>query len=281
VFVNAGMISRQPNFDAVFPNYANNINDELENEQIQSLELGYGYNAENFNINVNLYNTTWGNRFISRSFDVAINDSTFVEGNAQFSGIDVQHRGLEIEGNYFPMEGLKLTGMLSLGDWRYTKNFDATIFDDNNNELSTATLYTEGVKVGDAAQTVANLGVDYRINSMFSLDLGARYVDGLYADYDINSSAFFSEDNPGALQLPSYSLVDLGVTSRFDFLGTNATFRVNVNNLFDTVYIAESNSNYHAAEDAAEGDLWNGIDKTNYVWFGFGRTWNASLKFNF
>jgi outer membrane receptor protein involved in Fe transport len=106
-------------------------------------------------------------------------------------------------------------------------------------------------------------------------------VDGLYADYDINSSAFFSEDNPGALQLPSYSLVDLGVTSRFDFLGTNATFRVNVNNLFDTVYIAESNSNYHAAEDATEDQLWNGIDKTNYVWFGFGRTWNASLKFNF
>ena len=69
--------------------------------------------------------------------------------------------------------------MLSLGDWRYTKNFDATIFDDNNSELSTATLYTEGVKVGDAAQTVANLGVDYRINSMFAVkgQLGTVYLE--------------------------------------------------------------------------------------------------------
>ena len=38
VFVNAGMISRQPNFDAVFPSYANNINDELENEEITLIE---------------------------------------------------------------------------------------------------------------------------------------------------------------------------------------------------------------------------------------------------
>jgi len=47
------------------------------------------------------------------------------------------------------------------------------------------------------------------------------------------------------------------------------------------VYIAESNTNIHAAEDATEDQLWNGIDKSNFVWFGFGRTWNASLKFNF
>ena len=52
VFVNAGMISRQPNFDAVFPNYANSINDELENEEITSLELGYGYTAESFDVNI-------------------------------------------------------------------------------------------------------------------------------------------------------------------------------------------------------------------------------------
>ena len=122
--------------------------------------------------------------------------------------------------------------------------------------------------------------MDYRINRTFNADLTARYVDGLYADYSINSD-FLSPDNAGALQLPSYALVDLGVTSRFDFLGTNASFRINVNNLFDTVYIAESNTNIHASDDAQAEDLWNGIDKRNSVWFGFGRTWNATLKINF
>ncbi|MDA0912199.1 MAG: TonB-dependent receptor [Bacteroidetes bacterium] len=281
VFFNAGMISRQPNFDAIFPNYANNINEDVQNESINSLELGYGYVSSNFTLNANVYSTTWGNRFISRSVDVAINDSTFIEGTAQFSDIDVQHSGIELEANYYPMDGLKVIGMLSLGNWSYTKDFEATIYDDNNNQIGEATLYTNGAKVGDAAQTVANLGIDYRVNPMISVDLGARYVDGLYADYSINSSSFLSPDNPGALKLPSYSLLDLGTTARFDLLGTDASFRINVNNLLDTEYIAESNTSIHAAEGAAEEDLYNGIDKSNYVWFGFGRTWNVSLKLNF
>ena len=278
VFFNTGMISRQPNFDAVFPNFANIVNEDLENEQISSLELGYGFIGNDLTLNVNAYNTNWGNRFISRSVDVAINDSTMVEGNAQFSGIDVVHKGIELEATYRPTSNLKVTGMASLGDWRYTKNFEAEIFDDNNNLLGNATLYTEGAKVGDAAQLTGNLGVDYRITKGLNVDLGYRYVDGLYADYSINSSAFLSEDNLGALQLPSYSLVDLGITSRFGLLGNNATFRLNVNNLFDTVYIAESNTNIHADDNST---TWNGIDNRNSVWFGFGRTWNASLKYNF
>jgi len=48
--------------------------------------------------------------------------------------------------------------------------------------------------------------------------------------------------------------------------------------LFDTVYIAESNTNIHADDNST---TWNGIDNRNSVWFGFGRTWNASLKYNF
>ena len=280
VFFNAGLISRQPNFDGVFPGYANNINEDLENEQIQSLELGYGYVSDNLTLNANVYSTTWGNRFISRGVDIVVNDSTTVEGTAQFSGIDVQHSGVELELNYYPMDGLKVIGMLSLGNWEYTSNFEAEVFDDNNVAVpgQSFTLYTEGAKVGDAAQTVANLGLDYRVNPMISVDLGARYVDGLYADYSINSSAFLNEDNLGAVKLPSYSLIDFGTTARFDLLGTDASFRINVNNLLDTEYIAESNTNIHA-EDGS--DTWNGVDTRNFVWFGFGRTWNASLKLNF
>jgi len=108
--------------------------------------------------------------------------------------------------------------------------------------------------------------------------LGYRFVDGLYADYSITDSDFLTPDNDGALKLPSYGLADLGTTLRFNIFGDVATFRLNVNNLFDTVYIAESNSNIHATDAST---TWNGIDTQNYVWFGFGRTWNASLKYNF
>ena len=277
VFFNTGLISRQPNFDAVFPNFANNINEDLENEQIKSLELGYGYVSDVLTANVNVYSTNWGNRFITRGIP-AIVDSVEIEGTAQFSGIDVVHKGIELEATYHPTNKLKLRGMLSVGDWKYTSNFNAEIFDDTNTKIGDAVLYTEGAKVGDAAQFVANLNGDYRITNNISADVNYRYVDGLYADYSINSSVFLQEDNLGAMKLPSYGLVDLGTTARFDLFGHNASFRVNVNNLFDTVYIAESNTNIHAT-DASE--TWNGVDTRNFVWFGFGRTWNASLKYTF
>ena len=80
------------------------------------------------------------------------------------------------------------------------------------------------------------------------------------------------------MKLPSYGLLDAGVTGRFSLFGQDASLRVNVNNVLNTTYIAESNSNIHATADS---QTWNGVDTRNYVWFGFGRTWNATLKYEF
>lgn len=273
VFFNAGYISRQPNFDAVFPNFANKVNEDLQNEKVVSFELGYGYLGNNFSLNVNAYATNWGNRFISQGF---VNEQG-TEGTAQFRDIDVQHNGIEIEAVYRPTQDLKLTAMVSAGDWRYTKDFTSALFDDQQQQIGTGTLYTKGAKVGDAAQFVTFVEVDYAFGPV-NVDLGYRFVDGLYADYSITSSDFTQPDNDGALKLPSYGLADLGATVRFDLLGQEASFRMNVNNLFDTIYIAESNSNIHAT---AGSETWNGIDTSNYVWFGFGRTWSATLRYNF
>ena len=270
VFFNAGVISRQPQFGTVFPNYANNINEDLQNEEIRSVELGYGFTSSKLNVNVNLYSTTWGNRFVTRS----LSNQQGVDGSAQFRNIDVVHNGIEFEGTYRPTSQLTLRGMLSIGDWRYTKDFSAELFDDQQQSIGTGTLYTKDAKVGDAAQFTSYFEADYRLG-IFNVDLGYRFVDGLYADYSITDSAFTQPDNDGALQLPSYGLVDGGVTVN---IGKGVSFRANVNNLFDTVYIAESNSNIHATSTS---QTWNGIDTRNSVWFGFGRTWNASLKYRF
>lgn len=273
VFANAGFISRQPLFDAVFPNFQNEINPDLQNEQITSVELGYGYNSYWFDVSLNLYSTVWGNRFIEESFPNE--QGNF--GTAQFDDVDQRHNGIELETTVRPMENLTFEGMLSVGDWKYTNNFSATLFDDNNNQIGTTTLYTKDVKVGNAAQFVGFIGADYRFGDL-SVDAGYRHVDNLYADYSITDDAFTNPDNKGALKLPSYGLVDLGTTYRFEFFGQSASVRVNINNLFDTTYIAESNTNIHAES----GDpTWKGIDKRNFVWYGFGRTWNASLSYEF
>ena len=274
VFFNAGMISRQPQFGAVFPNYANDVNPDLQNEEIKSFELGYGFIGSNFKVNVNAYSTVWGNRFVQRS----LSNQQGVDGSAQFKDIDVVHNGIEVETSYNPTDKLRLKGMLSIGDWRYTNDFSAELFDDQQQSIGTGTLYLKDAKVGDAAQFTSYVEADYQIGSKLRVDLGYRFVDGLYADYSITDSEFTQPGNKGALKLPSYGLADLGATYRFEILGSDASFRVNVNNLFDTYYIAESNTNIHAG-DASE--TWNCVDTRNSVWFGFGRTFNTSLKVRF
>ena len=269
-FFNAGYISRQPNFDAVFPNYRNDINPDLQNEVITSVELGYGFISNALRLNINLYSTNWGNRFVTRS----LSNQQGVDGTAQFKDIDVTHNGIEIEGTYNLSGATKLRGMLSMGDWRYTKDFESELFDENQQSIGTGTLYTKDAKVGDAAQFVAFLGVDHRFGSNLRVDLDYRFVDGLYADYSITDSAFTTPDNQGALQLPSYGLVDFGASYYFG----KWSLRANINNLLDTTYIAESNSNIHAT---AGSTTWEGVDVRNSVWFGFGRTWNLSLRYQF
>ncbi|MCK5401464.1 MAG: TonB-dependent receptor [Flavobacteriaceae bacterium] len=274
IFINAGYISRQPNFDAVFPNFANNINPDIQNEKITSFEIGYGFTTNKFSLDLNLYTTKWGNRFVSRSF---INEGG-TEGTAQFKDINQLHNGLELEANYKATSNLRLIAMLSIGDWKYTKNFASTLFDDNNNQIGTGTLYTKDAEIGDAAQFVSYLEADYSIGDNFNVDLGWRSVDNLYADYSITDSDFLSPDNKGGLKLPAYNLIDLGATYRFDLFGSNASARLNINNLFNEEYIAESNSNIQADSGST---TYKGIDVRNSVWFGFGTTWNFSLRFKF
>jgi len=277
VFFNTGFINRQPQFDAVFPNFANNINPDLRNEKIKSFELGYGYRADKITVNVNAYLTTWGNRFVSRSLFNAQGD----QGTAQFKNISENHKGLEIESTYRPTSKLKLQGSVSIGDWRYTKNFTSTLFDANQQEIGTGTLYLKDAKVGDAAQFTTFISADYYLGNIglgkATVDASFRTAGNLYADYSVVDAVFTQPDNAGAIKLPSYGLADLGITSRFELFGNSATARLNVNNVFDTTYISESETNIQA--DGTQ-PTYRGVDVRNSVWFGFGRTWNFSLKYN-
>lgn len=276
-FFNAGYISRQPFFDAIFPNFANAVNEDAENETITSFEVGYGYTTSTLNVRLNFYNTLWSDRFFTTGFDFLNGQS----GTAQFSNVEQLHQGLELEVFAKPIPGLQIDGMLSVGNWRYRDDVNSRVFDENNDFVpdASATLFLEDVKVGDAAQTTAALSADYQITEGLSVDLGTRYFDNLYADFAPNDQEFLSEDNKGALKLPSYTVVDAGIDYRFNFDQSDLFLRLNVNNVFDETYISESNTNVHT--DADTQGTTQGIDNRNYVWWGFGTTWNLSLSYNF
>jgi len=289
VFVNAGYYSKQPFLTAVFS--SNNVlNTNLTNEKITGFEAGYGFRNAKLNVNVNVYSTEWKDRY-QRTFE---NSGTNINGYYDFSGITEVHQGLEIETRYKLFSHFKLTGMFSYGNWFYKGNSTSNRFDPNGDPLAggtLATLYLDNVKVGNTAQVTAALGGVIEVSKNMTFDANYFFNDKLYAAISPNS--FQSPTNKGTLQLPSYDLIDAGVSYKWDLANTtdSVKFRFNVNNLLDTKYIAESSTNIFADDTvagvtpsvtyAASGRTYNGVATGNSVFFGFGRTWNFSLSYNF
>ncbi|MCG9971289.1 TonB-dependent receptor [Christiangramia crocea] len=278
VFGNIGYYSKQPLFDAVYLNDTNEKNPNLTNEQVFGIELGYGFRSQFFNANVNLYRTSWADRFETTSATFFEDTDDEIRGVANILGVTQVHTGIEFDlygrvGNKF-----RWNGMLSIGNWEYKDDVNVSYLDENQNPIpgaEDAVLNLDGVKVGNAAQFTASLGADYQIIDNLSVDATYRYADNLYASYDATDA---EDADFEVFELPSYGLLDLGASYGLDLGENRLTFRVNVNNVTDNIYISESLTNRLAGPGA---ETWNGVNTRNNVFFGWGRTWNASVAFRF
>ena len=266
-YVNAGYYSRAPYFDNIYLNYTNQINPNTSNETIIGLEAGYVYEVPNFSARVDLYRTSWADR-VTSSFYV---DDDVVFYNIS-EGVTQVHQGVEISFSAKPQEDVPYTlkGFLSVGDWIYEGDAITRLQDEDQNVISTETVDVDGGKVGDAAQFSAGLGLDVDLAERFSFDTDVRFYDDLYA-------------NVGAvkenLELPSYHIFDMGLSYKMFVNDGTLDVRLNVNNVFDNVYISELRSAIAAGEGT--GVLYDGIDTANQGYFGLGRTWNVGLRYNF
>ena len=282
VFLNIGYYSRQPFFDAVYPNYKNFLNTGLTNEKIFGIELGYGFRQDNIVANVNLYHTSWRDRYIRRDNQWDGNTQYFVE----LHGVGEVHQGIELDASYRMNRYLKFVGMFSAGDWYYKGRTNVRTFlsADNSEYIlsgkrsSEFDLKLDNIKVGESAHMTANLGVDVTPIENLNIDLSWHYVNSLYAKMDV--TAMVKNPNLDSLELPQYSLFEGGISYKYPFgKKQSITVLANVNNILDTTYIAESTTNQAVENDTP--DTYKGIDVRNRVYFGFGRTWNVGLKYHF
>ncbi len=264
VFANAGFYSRAPLFRVVFPNYNNvDVNADALNEKVIAAEAGYGLRTALVSANINLYWTTWKDKSLY-SFVQA------VQGYANITGMKAVHQGIELDFRAKIIGGLDLNGMASLGDWQWVNDVQGLISDDDNNIIDTVNVYLEGVKVGDAPQTTLRIGLDYNFRFGLAIDADYTYYDQFYAGFDPNRRTTAPEqgqENPQALQLPAYGIMNLGVSYKTKVGGVGVKLRANVYNALDTLYIAE-------AYDASALPYARSF-------FGFGRTWNLGLKLSF
>ena len=290
VYANAGYYSRQPYHDNIYLNFTNQVNPLTENEKVLGLEAGYTFKSKMFTASLNAYRTTWEDRVVTTSTVQATNGTIgttpVLAGDVIFTenqGVKQIHSGLELDFVFKPTSNIDVKGFASMGNWEYADKAISTKRDENLNPLLVTETDLDGGKVGDAAQTTWGLGAKYEFIKNFSIDADWRNYDKLYANVA-------AKDN---LELPSYDLVDAGISYKM-LVGkdkrNSINFRFNMNNIFDEVYLSELTSNIKT--DAfisgtsgptyqSAGRVYKGIADGNQGYFGFGRTWNFTIRYNF
>ena len=262
VFANIGYLEKAPFDDAVFLNFRNDINPDAENQKVFSAELGYGYRSSLFSANLNVYRTEWNDQTEVISFSNPDGSAGF----ANILGINSLHQGVELDFTFRPFETLTVTGMVSLQDNTYQDNLvDVPVFDEEQNLVSTVDVYISDLKVGNAAQTTAAIGLDYQVLPRTNVRVDYLFADNFYGDFDPTSRG--DEGSPQAWKAPSYGTFDVNLRHGFAFGPFDATLTANVYNLFNTEYIA----------DATDG----GTARLSRVYYGFGRTFTIGAKINF
>lgn len=274
VFGNIGYISRAPFFSGgVFTSssVSNEINRDAVNEKAFSAELGYGFRSKYFTANLNAYRTKWIDKTMNKTYTGA-QEIIYVN----LKGVNALHQGIELDFTSKPTKDLEITGMVSVGDWKWQSNVKGYLFNSNGQPVNTklevvakpdsVSLNLKGVRVGNSAQTTAAIGLNYQILKGFHLGLEGNYYGRNYSNYSISFS------NAAVAQpwmIPNAVTFDFNARYSFKIGDYEASLVGNINNLFDNAYITD-------ATDGAD-HTW----KTAQVFYGFGRTWATTLKIRF
>ncbi len=269
IFANAGQFSRQPFLDNIFRDVRGS-NDiampEVDNEEILGLEAGYRFQNSNLRVNVDVYRTEWGNRFISAGGEDNSDPKNSVFYTDRFTDVTQLHQGVEFDFEYRPNYGAwRLRGYGSIGNWKFDGETPFTRQNDDTSEfiITDGMLDLTGTKVGNAPQTSFGAGLSVKLCDGLTVDGDYNIYTDLYgfvsAD-DVIEAAQMGERYQ-AERLPAYTLADAGLTYKFTLGGQRLTFRGNVYNVFNEAYI-------------------NQRDQFGY-YLGVGRTYNASLRLNF
>lgn len=288
VFFNLGYISRAPKFSYgafMQANASHAINKDAKNEKVLSFELGYGFRNSWLTANVNAYWTKW--------LDKAMTKSGQLDNQAEYymnmTGVNALHKGVELDVKVTPVKWLDITGMFSLGDWKWDSNATGYAYDDKGMPLKkdgtqasgiaapdhvSASINLKGVRVGGSAQTTAALGATFKIGKSIRVGADWTYYGRNYAYYSFSGSNLRLEEEISIAEpwkVPAASQIDMNASYRFKLGKLDATLSGNVNNLLDYQYISKA---YNPKSGVVS-------EETIYCYYAFGRTYSLRLRVNF
>ena len=287
LFGNIGYVQKPPIMDNVIY-YDGTVASDPNNESFISTEAGVNFESERFAVKVNVYNTDWKDRNLTKAVTTGQGDS----GDTDvifLTGIKQKHQGLEIEASTQLHKMVRLDAAISLGTWKFDGDADGKYqsneYDEDGNVTGlTTTDYQyalNGLYVGDMPQTSYALGAT--ITPVKGLAVSALWnsYDKNYSDWSPDSREYDGSDEDAdreqVWQAPSYSKVDLHASYKLPVSGYDISLFAHVFNALDETYV----------QDAVDHSQYNSYgDKVHAahnaeVFLGTPRYFNLGLSVNF
>lgn len=291
IFVNAGFVSRAPQFKSgafMSPTSSNVTNILAKNEKSATVEIGYGFHNEYVSLNACGYFTEWMDKSMTKKGKIT--EQYYIN----MTGVNSRHMGLEFELKSTPAHWVELGAMLSVGDWRwdsdnvkgYAYNLagqaitsEGSITTPGADDHAWALINMKGVKVGGSAQTTAALDVTFKPFTGFRVGGGYTFFDRNYAYYALSGSSLklgkelFVND---PWRVPASGCMDLRASYQFPIGKLKATISGQMNNALNSLYIEKA---WNPSSVSSKKEEVNPDDV--YMFYALGRTWSIRLKINF
>lgn len=187
---------------------------DIENEESMNFDLGYRYNSSKMALTAALYYIDYSQKIESIAAGA---DDIFEVGQSYEANVGgVETYGLELNGLYMIDANWKLSGAYTYTDASYTDNVD--------------TLMIEGNQVPFLPKHMLNASIDYGKNG---------YLFGL--NMKLNKKIYGTRDNKEEIDDYAITNAYIGYTKKLkDNTFKDFNILMNINNLFDTDYLATS-----------------------------------------
>ncbi len=251
-FVNFGLVEKPPIMDNVIY-YDGTVASDPANEKFMSTEAGLNYTSDAFAAKVNVYNTDW----IDRNLTKAVTTGQGSSGDTDvifLTGVNQNHKGVEVEASTKLTDFLRLDFALSYGEWMFVEDAEGTYQDEAGNILGEYSYALKDLYVGDMPQTSYVFGFTLTPFAGLRAQVLMNTYDRNYADWGPDSREYdgtdeeASPDREQVWQAPGYSKMDLHLSYDLpDFMGYKLQAFAHVFNLTDAVFIQDAvdNSKYN------------------------------------
>jgi hypothetical protein len=207
------------------------------------------------------------------------------------------HMGAELDIAYQVLPNVILSGVLSIGDWRWDSSADSLQLINQetnqpllntNGEIFYVYYNAKGVAVGDAPQTQIGGSIRWNITRKIYINPRFTYFERHYANFDPFSLNQGNEQRQ-SWQIPGYGILDIHAGYSFEISSTPLDVRLSVFNVLNTSYISNAQNNeafsdiYYKDSNRVHAEALHGnFDAASAgVFMGYGIRSNLSIRVRF